>query len=226
MTEETNHLDAETLSAYSDGELNAVAAARVERHLADCAVCTDTLRRVREVVTAARALPRDIAPPPEGWTALRDRVAREPAGRYIRARWWHNGWLAAAAAIVLVLGTALLTSNTAGKAKAAKLRPTPVATGHAPASGHPPVILVNVDNSYAATLAELRETLDSQRATLSPSTVRTVERSLAIIDTAIAEARDALASDPANQSLVDILSAHYERKVELLQRATELSSSL
>jgi hypothetical protein len=61
---------------------------------------------------------------------------------------------------------------------------------------------------------------------LSPATVRVVERSLATIDTAIAEARAALASDPANRSLVEILSANYERKVELLQRATELSSSL
>ena len=72
---------------------------------------------------------------------------------------------------------------------------------------------------------ELPRTLDSQRATLAPYTVRVVERSLATIDSAIAEARAALAADPANEALVRILSAHYERKVELLQRATELSSS-
>ena len=51
------------------------------------------------------------------------------------------------------------------------------------------------------------------------------ERSLATIDSAIAEARAALAADPANEALVRNLSAHYERKVELLHRATELSSS-
>ena len=59
---------------------------------------------------------------------------------------------------------------------------------------------------------------------MSPATVRTVERALTVIDSAIAEARAALAADPANAALIDILSAHYERKVDLLQRATELSS--
>jgi len=52
-----------------------------------------------------------------------------------------------------------------------------------------------------------------------------VERSLATIDTAIAEARVALTSDPGNQALVEILSSNYERKVDLLQRATELAPS-
>ena len=60
---------------------------------------------------------------------------------------------------------------------------------------------------------------------LSPGTVKTLEHSLSVIDAAIAEARAALAADPANQSLVDILAGHYAREVDLLQRATELSTS-
>jgi CHASE3 domain sensor protein len=78
--------------------------------------------------------------------------------------------------------------------------------------------------NYVETVARLREALDGQRGALAPSTARTVDRALAVIDSAIAEARAALASDPANAALVDILSTHYERKVELLQRATELST--
>ena len=46
-----------------------------------------------------------------------------------------------------------------------------------------------------------------------------------IIDDAIAETREAIASDPQNPVLVEILSSHYERKVELLQRASELAPS-
>jgi predicted anti-sigma-YlaC factor YlaD len=219
MTSET-HLDAETLSAYADAELNAVVAGRVERHLSECDVCRATLRKVRELVTAAQALPRDIAPPSDVWSALRERIAREPVAARAQPRWWHNGWLAMAAAVVLVAGTAILTTGPGNKAKATKIiamreASTPVA----------PVLLA-VDRNYSPTLVELRETLDAQRTTLAPATVRTVERALAVIDSAIAEARSALASDPANQALVDILSAHYERKVDLLQRATELSSSL
>ncbi|MEX2152946.1 MAG: anti-sigma factor [Gemmatimonadaceae bacterium] len=226
MNEPMSHYDIETLSAFADGELNAVIAARIERHLAECSVCRDSLRGVRELVAAAHALPRDIAAPAEAWDAVRTRVGRvarvargsPAASRRHTGSWWRSGWMAAAAAIVLVAGTAVLMPRTAGKAKATKVgRPAPVVVS--------PVAVANVDRSYSATLSELRESLESQRHALSPSTVRIVERSLATIDTAIAEARSALASDPANQALVEILSAHYERKVELLQRATELSSS-
>jgi hypothetical protein len=182
-------------------------------HVAECASCRDTLRRIRSLLTATQALPREVEPPAEVWSALRDRMAghRTSATR----RWWHNGWLATAAGIVLVLGTAIITSNTAPRAKASKLPP---------ATAELPVAVRAVDLNYVETVAHLREALDGQRRALAPATVRTVDRALAVIDSAIAEARAALASDPANSALVDILSAHYQRKVELLQRATELSS--
>jgi hypothetical protein len=46
-----------------------------------------------------------------------------------------------------------------------------------------------------------------------------------VIDTAIAEARAALAADPGNQEIAAILAAQYRNKVNLLQRATKLSPS-
>jgi hypothetical protein len=82
-----------------------------------------------------------------------------------------------------------------------------------------------VAQNYEPTLADLRRTLDQQRTTLSPATLQVIEKAVATCDTAIAEARAALASDPANQSLLQILSAQFEHKVELLQRATQLSST-
>jgi hypothetical protein len=82
-----------------------------------------------------------------------------------------------------------------------------------------------VDRNYAPSIAELRATLEQQRPALSPATVRVLENSIAVIDAAIEEARAALAADPANDALSGILSAQYEHKVELLQRATKLSSS-
>lgn len=187
-----------------------------EPHLRDCADCRATLQRLRDLVTAAHALPRDIAPPTAVWEALRARLAHVPRAR---ARGWKPGWLAAAAAIVFMAGTAILLPRAAGKAKGAKgSRPPPIVSESSR-------VVASVDKNYVATLLQLRETLDSQRGTLSPNTVRVVEGSLALLDTAIAEAREALTSDPANQALVYLLAGHYERKVDLLQRATELSPS-
>ena len=179
-----------------------------------------TPEQINALLAAARALPRELEPPPEVWDAVRTRIASDARarGRSPRSRWWHNGWLATAAALVLVLGTATFMARLS-RGKSAKAKAMLVAAQ--PASP----VLYAVDKNYVATIRELRATLDAQRSTLAPSTVRTVERSLSVIDAAIAEARAALAADPANQALVDILAAQYERQVDLLQRATELSSS-
>jgi predicted anti-sigma-YlaC factor YlaD len=206
------HLTFEQINDIADGRPTAD---RDSQHVAECAECRGTLLKVRELMSAAHALPRDIAPPPEVWTALQSRVGRKPARARSISRWAYGGWIAAAAVLVLVAGMTLLPSGQNQKAKATKLAP--------PAPS--PVLLLAVERSYAETVAQLRQTLETQRSTLSPATIRVLERSLATIDAAIAEARAALADDPANQALVDILSANYKHKVELLQRATELSSS-
>lgn len=210
MTPSSGHIEVENLSAWVDGELGPADATRVEQHVAACDRCRERLRLVRDLVRAAAALPRDTAPPAEVWTGLRVRLAH---GR--RRAWWPRTaavWLAAAA-VVLVVSIPLLMRAPGASAPAALADPGPV-------------VVAAVDASYATTVTDLRRTLESQRATLAPSTVRVVEHSLAVIDSAIAEARAALASDPANRALVEILAAQYERKVDLLQRAAKLSPSL
>ena len=205
------HLTFEQISDLADSRAESREPS-AESHLAGCSECRETLRKMRGLIAAAHTLPRDIAPPPEVWSALRSRVTLGTSRR-TKARRWYIG-TAAAAAIILI---AILVPRGAGKAKGAKL---PVASAIVVA----PAVLT-VERNYSPTLDELRHTLETQRSTLSPATVRVLEHSLATIDTAIAEARAALASDPANEVLVRILSANYARKVELLQRVTELSSS-
>jgi anti-sigma factor RsiW len=43
----------EQLSPYLDGELDALAAARLEQHLGECLDCTRTLAELRAIVAAA-----------------------------------------------------------------------------------------------------------------------------------------------------------------------------
>ncbi len=214
---ETNHMDLETLSAYADGELNAVAIVRVERHVAECELCRRALDRLRAMVATATALPREIPAPSGMWSAVRARLAETPIPRAQPARWWHNGWLMSAAAVVLVVGTVLLVPRGTGKAKGTKVASQVAAM---------PAVLVSVERNFAPTITELRAVFESQRDSLSPSTIRTLEHSLAVIDTAIAEARAALAAEPGRQALADMLAAYYARKVEFLKRATNLPSSL
>jgi len=217
MTETLQHPTTETLSAYLDGELAPADVAGVERHLSDCGTCREQMRRLRLLVASAGALPHAIQPPAEVWTRLHRRLDRRRAPGALRAaRSWRTvGWLAAAAVLVLA-GTTFLDSA-GGRSRKIMADPPMVVR---------PAVLVAVDRNYAPTLDELRRTLATQRDALSPSTVRVLEHSIALIDSAIAEASAALASDPANAALVEILSAQYERKVDLLQRATKLSPSI
>lgn len=184
------------------------------RHLAACADCRSTISRVRSLLTAARALPNEVAPPPEIWTQLRARVGR---GRRRRALSWSWGrWIAAAAGVVFIVGAALLIPGGRGKGNVPNAKAIPVA---------PSPAIARVELHFAGTLAELRAALDTQRTHYAPAAAEVVDRTLAVIDTAIAETRAAITDDPNNPALVDILSSHYERKVELLQRATELAPS-
>ena len=94
-----------------------------------------------------------------------------------------------------------------------------------PAIAHArPEVFRATEGQYNRAIEELVQAVDAQRSRLNPETVRTVDRSLAVIDSAIAEARGALIADPGNTTLIDLLSATYQRKLDLLRRTSELSS--
>jgi anti-sigma factor RsiW len=214
----TEHPPLERLSELLDGDLGPDVAADVERHLTECSPCRERLTRLRALLDRAAALPSTIEPPPQLWPGLRRRLTA-PASFMTGPRHWVRRWgLRAAAALLLVASSSALTvlalrSGSGGRAKAAQ-RATPVAA--VPAS------VTAVERSYAPVVDELTVTLRAQRARLAPSTVATLERTLRVIDEAIAEARAALAADPSNDALLDVLSANYEQKVQLLRRASEL----
>jgi hypothetical protein len=118
------------------------------------------------------------------------------------------GWLAGP----MLTGSGAPTVAYAPVAPAAPARPlaTQVAAG---------------DVAMTAVLEELEAILESGRGRLAPSTIATLEANLAIIDTAIGEARQAVAADPGNAYLQTHLADIMRRKVSLLQRAASLASA-
>jgi hypothetical protein len=168
------------------------------------------------------ALPREIAPPPDLWPAIR----AELAPRSARTARWSAGWRLAAAGLVVAASSSILTLF-AVQARDGAPGPTAVAVDTTPppasATTRLPAHLVVAERGYARSIDALWRTLDERRDSLAPSTVATVERSLRIADSAIAEARSALEQDPANRVLADLLVSNYERKIDLLRRASELA---
>jgi predicted Zn-dependent protease len=79
------------------------------------------------------------------------------------------------------------------------------------------------ENNYLRQANMLQDLLDQQESALAPETVAQLKASLRTIDEAISEARAALARDPNNKLLVEMLSANYRQKVDLLRRSTEMT---
>ena len=110
--------------------------------------------------------------------------------------------------------------------------PTPVReAGTQPVDGGAPVraSFVRRDHVPAVTtydmeIGRLRGVLSQRRDDLDPSTVAVLENSLKTIDKAVAEARQALANDPASRFLRDQLNKALEKKLGVLRTAALLPS--
>ena len=81
------------------------------------------------------------------------------------------------------------------------------------------------DAQYDAAVADLEKALKNGRGRLDKATIDIVEHNLQIIDQAIAQARDALAADPANGYLSGHLVEARRRKLDLLRRAAALAET-
>ena len=166
------------------------------------------------------ALPREVAPPPDLWTDIR----AELAPRSARTIQWNTRWRLAAAGLLVAASSSILTLFAVRAREHAPSSVVAMAKDTAPVTEpRLPDHLVVAERGYARSIDALWRTLDERRDSLAPSTVATVERSLRIADSAIAEARSALEHDPSNRVLAELLVSNYERKIDLLRRATELA---
>jgi anti-sigma factor ChrR (cupin superfamily) len=77
---------------------------------------------------------------------------------------------------------------------------------------------------YDQEISKLRAIVKERRSQLDPSTIAVLEQSIAVIDSAIAQSRAALAKDPASGFLATQLNHSLEKKVELLRTAALLPS--
>jgi len=243
-------IDHETFQArlddYVDGLLGDEDRRSLRRHLEECSACSGEVDAIARLQTAARGLPREIAPPRDLWSAISARIDESGAAapppeaereaeqvqviriesrRPGRPTWWMRKDLLAVAAAVLVLISSAVTAMLVRDVGAA--RNGPVASGPPVPSVAPGSALVAfgpAEQDLVDTVEQLEFALEAQRDRLSPQTIAVVEQNLQIIDAAIREARAALESDPDNRNLTFGLMDIYKKKVDLLQNAVQLSS--
>ena len=182
---------------------------------------------LRDLQTRARALPREIAPPDDAWNAIKaeiEKPARPSASVSLpRAqRFWQRPAFLAVAALLLVSASSLITiAFINGRAR----QPASTdAAANTRSESRPSTFaeFASVENDYISSVNQLSAVLESERTTLSPETVAKLKKSLGVIDAAILEARRALAADPANKAIIEMLNASYNQKLDLLKRTTDM----
>jgi len=207
------------LSEYLDNELGPDERGRLERHLADCAECRQVLEQLRQVVHRAFTLP-DREPDSDVWPQVSEAIA---AGRVVpfqakrprRFAFTVPQLAAAAAALVVLAGAG------AWFASGSLRRPEAPGTG----GGLIPVAAAFDPGSRAdSAITELERILREESSRLDTSTVRILAENLALIDRAIAQARQALEQDPGNPYLNEHLARTMRKKIEVLRQAAELAA--
>jgi hypothetical protein len=220
----TDHPTFDQLCDLLDDALDVGSARALRQHLATCASCSEQLALLDTLADKTAALPKAIAPPEDLWSDIRAEIAPRRVVRRVLVAGW-NVRLLAAAGVLIALGSSALTVAMMRRSHDVPAPITAAAGARAPLRAPVllPASLASEESGFTRSVDVLQRTLDERRDSLAPSTVATVERSLRVADSAIAEARDALAHDPANRALAKLFASNYERKIDLLRRATELA---
>ncbi|HEX5386394.1 MAG TPA: anti-sigma factor [Gemmatimonadales bacterium] len=232
------------LSEYLDGELSGAERQALERHLAACPTCTAVLAELRQVVARARALPdrppeRELwrgiaarirapdAPGPAGAEPMRQVPRRQPPARPLPAhsQRFSLGQLAAAAVLAAAVsgGGAWWAAARPALAGIHSMPAAPAAQVSPAGTARPAAF--SAEPRYDAAVADLERILAQRRASLDPKTVKVLERNLALIDRAIADARRALAADPGNAYLTTHLTNTMLWKLDLLREAARIATA-
>jgi hypothetical protein len=184
---------------------------------------------LKDLQARARALPREIEPPADAWNAISAEIEKPvslsaPISLPHSPRFWQRPAFLVAAGLLLMVGSSLATVAVVRdrNAQSARLAATESNSQRLNAGPSTFAEFASVENDYIGTANRLSAVLESERTSLSPETVAKLKKSLEVIDAAILEARRALAAEPANKAIVEMLRTSYEQKLDLLKRTTEM----
>ena len=218
------HLTDEQLDDFVDQGLSSAELAYWSAHIDSCEVCRSEIEGLQRLLARARALPLAVSPPRDLLAGVNAAIDRQQVRILRGARsqaLWSLRWSLAAAAIVLVIATALVTRalSRPGIELERPMAAAPAAVSLASSE------LRGIEQSYVGAIEELQALLDDDQTALSPATRALLEENLGIIDRAIRESRSAALQDPANQMINQMLRSAYEKKLDLLRRATTVTAT-
>lgn len=192
---------------------------------------TDHERSQQERLDAGlRELPLALEPGRDLWPEIAAGIAHEPAARR------RSPWLAqAAAGILLVAGSSLLTATLLDRdpgvvRESAQDRTRLPVPASAPAGFAPmPAAFgpnVRLDPEYAAARKQLTVMLQARLAALPPSTRAKLETNLGEMQRAAEQINAALAEQPGDPLLEELLLKTYQDELAVLASVNQLTDAL
>jgi anti-sigma-K factor RskA len=230
-------------SDYVDGNLDEVTRAQADAHVEECEACRTLAADLRKVQRAASAMD-PVVLPSGAWPRILERLQADPvfaqtsassqrAPRPASVR--HQSWarLAAAAALVLVVGAALFyVVRQPGGAPAPETRANAPADGAA-ANAQPGDLVQSIEmdlqmaaSHYEKAIASLEQVANASDSPLDPELMATLRKNLQVIDAAIDDSRAALRSQPESQLAQESLFDAFRRKISLLQDTIALMNEM
>lgn len=215
------HLTEEDRQGLADGSLLSDRRPDAESHVAECAECAGDVARLHSLMTRLEQHPDTPHTELDAlWPAIRSRiesgkiVSLDTGSPERRSPAWPR-----LAVLVTGVAAAVVLAFTLGRESR-----SPVDDVVVPRNGATPVVSIS-DSSriYQEEVESLLEELELRRSTMRPGTAATVDRDLRIIDGAIDELTDALAHDPNNPALRQLLAASYRQKRDLLKQVDNAS---
>lgn len=181
---------------------------------------------------------QDALVPPDQWERIQERVLSSrrtrgrPAGQHLRSRTPGFGFLPPrllrqAATVTLLVGASATTTWLLIRSGPSLGENTPpetdsplMATGATASNRQKATIFVE---AYQPAITDLERLLPEGRGRLRPETIAIVEENLRVIDAAIADVEEALASDPAHPGVLRTLDGVLQAKLHLLREAVGLT---
>lgn len=179
-------------------------------------------READPLLRAAGELPRGIAPQRDLWPGIEREISRPTPSR----RWDWNRIAAQAAAVVMLVGGSSAVTWVALEEGQTGVQPTAttpplefeMVAGNFGGRYHLGPEFIDARNGLAAGL-------DAKLEQLPPETREAVEKNIADIRAAISEMNKALANEPDNALLQDLLLGAYREELSLMRKVDTIAAA-
>ena len=212
-----------------DGTIGAIRRAELELHVDACDECRALLDDLRRIHDAAESLPA-LKAPDGAWLQIAARLRQE--GRVSKAaplpaRTRSYGvWLAAAAALILVIASAVMLRPRFAGEPAPQTASVPATAPETPSVESVQNQVDAAQQQFEKAIADLEKVAKANQQQLDPETSATIDKNLGIIDQAIAENRAAVSAEPASVAARETLFQALRSKVSLLQDTIALINEM